>query len=424
LIFISKEFLIWFLFPVLREKLSANQKLWMPHHRNSSVWAFYLLKDGTVQNLDTSKPQMLRCVVCHPSHAASSTSHTAPPSKNTRNRVGILKYTAEHGISSMKKHVERDHQQEFVRYSKHVKEIEDAARDERQKGKKRKSLPPSSITEFFSSARPYKKCDTMQIRFIEDLVLLIAKGSVALSIVENPWLRRLVLRCDARVVFPTRNQLSKEHIPQLLATTMERYVYPIINNCDTVTVTFDLWMSRAGYDTFAAVVNFVDKSWVPQHVTMGLFDAPTTSGIALAEIVKPLLEQFKLQTKVIAYVKDEGSNLKTLERALSANISCDVLGLQDPYAGVCFGHVMSKAAQYATTEDKVCMKMKEVSLKDTQAALQKTITWTKKSTKGKHEWDAACIEAGLPIRRLKTPVKTRFASKVVLFQETLRYACL
>lgn len=264
----------------------------------------------------------------------------------------------------------------------------------------------------------------MQIRFIEDLVLLIAKGNVPLSMVENPWLRRLVLRCDARVVFPTRNQLSKEHIPQLLATTMERYVYPVINNCDTVTVTFDLWMSRAGYDTFAAVVNFVDKSWVPQHVTMGLFDAPTTSGIALAEIVKPLLEQFKLQTKVIAYVKDEGSNLKTLERALSANISCDVLGLQDPYASVCFGHVMSKAAQYATTEDKVCMKMKEVSLKDAQAALQKTITWTKKSTKGKHEWDAACIEAGLPIRRLKTPVKTRFASKVVLFQETLRYACL
>ena len=119
--------------------------------------------------------------------------------------MGILKYTAEHGLSSMKKHVERDHQQEFVRYSKHAKEIEDAARDERQKGKKRKSLPPSSITEFFSSAQPYKKCDTMQIRFIEDLVLLIAKGNIPLSMVENPWLRRLVLRCDARVVFPTRN---------------------------------------------------------------------------------------------------------------------------------------------------------------------------------------------------------------------------
>jgi hypothetical protein len=238
--------------------------------------------------------------------------------------------------------------------------------------------------------------------------------------VENPWLRRLVLRCDARVVFPTRNQIINDHIPHLLATTMERYIYPLINNCEIMTVTFDLWMSRAGYDTFAVVVNFVDKSWVPQHVTMGLFGAPKTSGFALTEVVKPLLEQFKLQNKVIAYVKDEGSNLRTLERALTDSISCATIGLKQPYSRVCFGHVISKACQYATTEDKVCIKMKEVSLKDAQTALQKTITWTKKSTKGRHEWDAACVEASLPTRRLKTLVKTRFASKVVFFQETLR----
>ena len=40
-------------------------------------------------------------------------------------------------------------------------------------------------------------------------------------------------------------------------------------------------------------------------MTMGLFYAPTTSGIALGEFVKPLVELFKLQTKVIAYVKDK-----------------------------------------------------------------------------------------------------------------------
>jgi hypothetical protein len=174
-------------------------------------------------------------------------------------------------------------------------------------------------------------------------VLLMAKGCIALSMVENPWLRRLVLRCDARIVFSTRNQLVNEHIPNLLATTMERYVYPLINSCETVSVTFDLWMSRAIYDTFAAVVNFVDKSWVPQHVTMGLFDASKTSGVALAEIVKPLLRKFKLESKVIAYLKDEGSNLRSLEKALIDSISCTVIGLKDPYAGVCFGHLMSKA---------------------------------------------------------------------------------
>jgi hypothetical protein len=35
------------------------------------------------------------------------------------------------------------------------------------------------------------------------------------------------------------------------------------------------------------------------------------------------------------------------------------------------------------------------------------------------EWENACVEVSLPKTKLKTPMKTRFASKViVLFQET------
>jgi hypothetical protein len=70
----------------------------------------------------------------------------------------------------------------------------------------------------------------------------------------------------------------------------------------------------------------------------------------------------------------------------------------------------------------MCKGLKEVSLKDAQKSLQSCITWTKKSGKGRQEWDKACIDAGLPSRKLKTHVKTRFASKVVLFQETQEYA--
>jgi hypothetical protein len=50
----------------------------------------------------------------------------------------------------------------------------------------------------------------------------------------------------------------------------------------------------------------------------------------------------------------------------------------------------------------------------------------KNSCKGRQEWEFACQEVSLPyeslhLRKLKTFVKTRFASKVVLFQETLEY---
>ncbi len=46
-------------------------------------------------------------------------------------------------------------------------------------------------------------------------------------------------------------------------------------------------------------------------------------------------------------------------------------------------------------EVNVGVGMKEVNLKDAQAAFQKTITWNKKSGKGKLEWEKGCHEGGM-----------------------------
>jgi hypothetical protein len=70
----------------------------------------------------------------------------------------------------------------------------------------------------------------------------------------------------------------------------------------------------------------------------------------------------------------------------------------------------------------MCKGVKEVSLENAKKSLQFCITWTKKLGKGRDEWEKTCIDVGLPTRMLKMPVKTRFAFKVVLFQETQEYA--
>ncbi len=41
-----------------------------------------------------------------------------------------------------------------------------------------------------------------------------------------------------------------------------------------------------------------------------------------------LLDNYVLRRKIIAYVKDEGSNLNIMIAALKSIISCDVLGLE------------------------------------------------------------------------------------------------
>jgi hypothetical protein len=122
--------------------------------------------------------------------------------------------------------------------------------------------------------------------------------------------------CDPKVVYPNQKQLVCEQIHAMLAETMDHYVLPLISSCQSANITFNLWMSRTSWDTFVLVVNFIDDCWVLRHVTVGLFEAQDTSGGSLAEIVKPSLDECKLTDKNVAYIKDEGANLATLERTL------------------------------------------------------------------------------------------------------------
>jgi hypothetical protein len=55
--------------------------------------------------------------------------------------------------------------------------------------------------------------------------------------------------------------------------------------------------------------------------------------------------------------------------------------------------------------------MKEVSLENAQIVFQNIITWTKKSSKGKLEWEKACHEANMQHKIFKTSMKTHFAPR-------------
>jgi hypothetical protein len=41
-------------------------------------------------------------------------------------------------------------------------------------------------------------------------------------------------------------------------------------------------MSHVGHDTFAMVVNFLNDSWEPSHVTMGIFEVQNTTSATMA----------------------------------------------------------------------------------------------------------------------------------------------
>jgi hypothetical protein len=128
----------------------------------------------------------------------------------------------------------------------------------------------------------------------------------------------------------------------MVSKTMEHHVFLALVDATIIITTFDLWMSRGGFDMFALVVNYINKKWEPCHVTVTIFDVHETSRVAMAIQFKDLLAQYNLLVKIIAYVKDEGTNLNTFTMTFTNTISYVSFLLPLPYTVNCYGHAMSK----------------------------------------------------------------------------------
>jgi hypothetical protein len=75
-------------------------------------------------------------------------------------------------------------------------------------------------------------------------------------------------------------------------------------------------MSKGAHDVFVLVIIFLGSNWKPKYVTLGLFEVAEIIEQVLAKNLIELLDAYGLKNKIIAYVKDEGSNLNTLTNTL------------------------------------------------------------------------------------------------------------
>jgi hypothetical protein len=64
---------------------------------------------------------------------------------------------------------------------------------------------------------------------------------------------------------------------------------------------------------------------------MGLFQANDTTWQRLTRLLKAMLKKFRLTSKILCYVKDEGTNLGTMTITLKLVISCEALNLLAPF---------------------------------------------------------------------------------------------
>ncbi len=211
-----------------------------------------------------------------------------------------------------------------------------------------------------------------------------------------------------RVVFPSRKAFVEEFLLNLVEETMNTYVVHALVDYLLATCTFDLLMSNGMHDIFIVVINLISSDWKAKHVTIRLFEVTNTSGITMVSKFQELINKFSLITKILAYVKDKGSNLQACANAPTSIVSCDFLALLKSFDGSHLGHALSKVCQYVIIDEKVVVDLSFASIKVVQSTILKHIIWTKKSNKGKQSWEKACIEFGLKPMILNTPTKTRY----------------
>jgi hypothetical protein len=78
-------------------------------------------------------------------------------------------------------------------------------------------------------------------------------------------------------------------------------------------------------------------------MTIGLFEVTKITRQTLAMNLSNLLYSFGLRKKIIAFVKNEGTNLNAMISTLMSIMSYDIMGLEESFNRSCFGHVFSKA---------------------------------------------------------------------------------
>jgi hypothetical protein len=60
-------------------------------------------------------------------------------------------------------------------------------------------------------------------------------------------------------------------LSRLAEKTKKKIISEAFEACDICMVSFDLWMSRGGVDTFVLIVHFLNHNWELGHVIIGFF---------------------------------------------------------------------------------------------------------------------------------------------------------
>lgn len=112
-------------------------------------------------------------------------------------------------------------------------------------------------------------------------------------------------------------------------------------------------MSRGCENIFDLIAHRLDEELIVVVVHLAMIQCESTRREHLVGLLNDILEGFGLSSKVVACLEDGGSNLKKCTKALKRMITFKRFQVEQCSNGLCFAHIIPRAASSALSQDIV-----------------------------------------------------------------------
>lgn len=246
----------------------------------------------------------------------------------------------------------------------------------------------------------------------ESLVRLIARQDLPLNFGESPAFEHYIQQShNPRFKAVSRQTSTRdlENVYHKEATALKE----LFSTCTfSVSVTSDIWSSRAREDYLSVVVHFVDDDWQLQKRVLGLrlIDVSHT-GENIAERIREVINEFNLADKIFAVTLDNASaNSRAIE--ILQPLFC-VYAQSFLLHQRCACHIINLIVKTG---------MKRVG--DHIDAVRQAIAWLTASNPRIAAWKRFCNAAGVKARKFATDAEHRWNATYLMLKVVLPYSSL
>ncbi|CAG8779304.1 7693_t:CDS:2, partial [Cetraspora pellucida] len=181
-----------------------------------------------------------------------------------------------------------------------------------------------------------------QQKLTQDVLRLFISCTLPLYLVENKNFRTFLHSFDPRYKPPCVNTFKNE-IANGTNHTTQVIKNMIHSQANTISLTFDLWTSRAHDSYLGVTCHWISDEFRMYDLTLSVVEmgAYKTAG-DIVDSIEPLLEEFSIEgDKILSITTDNGSNVKAAVTRLSASLS-----LSTPIANIfCAAHTLQLSVE-------------------------------------------------------------------------------